>query len=45
LIILNSSHENKNGELHFYFTELNRVPEEFKIDKFSTKEFFLEAAV
>jgi hypothetical protein len=38
-------HEIKQGELHFYFTELNTIPEEFKDLKLSSKGFFPEATV
>jgi hypothetical protein len=40
-----TKHEIKNGELHFYFTELNTIPEEFKDLKLSSKGFFPEATV
>ncbi|WP_343329009.1 ISAon1 family transposase N-terminal region protein [Polaribacter staleyi] len=40
-----TKHEVKNGELHFYFTELNTIPEEFKPLKLSSKGFFPEATV
>ena len=40
-----AKHEVKNGELHFYFTELNQVPEEFKAKKLHSKGFFPEATV
>ena len=40
-----TKHELKQGELHFYFTELNTVPEEFKTLKLSSKGFFPEATV
>jgi hypothetical protein len=40
-----TKHELKQGELHFYFTELNTVPEEFEALKLSSKGFFPEATV
>tara|TARA_R110000796_G_scaffold235291_1_gene354274 strand:- start:1016 stop:1366 length:351 start_codon:yes stop_codon:yes gene_type:complete len=40
-----TKHEVKNGELHFFFTELNIIPEEFKTLKLSSKGFFPEATV
>jgi len=40
-----TKHELKQGELHFYFTELNTVPQEFKAIKLSSKGFFPEATV
>ena len=40
-----TKHEVKNGELHFYFTELNTIPEEFKALKLSSKGFFPEATI
>ena len=40
-----TKHEVKNKELHFYFTELNTIPEEFKTLKLSSKGFFPEATV
>jgi hypothetical protein len=40
-----TKHKVSQGELHFYFTELNRVPEEFKDFKLSSKGFFPEATV
>lgn len=40
-----TKHEVKNGELHFYFTEFNTIPEEFKELKLSSKGFFPEATV
>ena len=40
-----TKHEVKNGELHFFFTELNTVPEEFKVLKLSSKGFFPEATI
>jgi len=40
-----TKHELKQGELHFYFTELNTIPEEFKTLKLSSKGFFPEATV
>lgn len=38
-------HEIKEEEIHFYFTELNEVPEEFKNVKLHSKGFFPEATV
>ena len=38
-------HEVKKGELHFHFTELNTIPEEFKALKLSSKGFFSEATI
>jgi len=38
-------HQVKQGELHFYFTELNSIPEGFKEFKLSSKGFFPEATV
>lgn len=38
-------HEVKSEEVHFYFTELNVVPEEFKAVKLHSKGFFPEATV
>ncbi|WP_026777267.1 hypothetical protein [Polaribacter sp. Hel_I_88] len=40
-----TKHELKQGELHFYFTELNKVSQEFKALKLSSKGFFPEATV
>ena len=40
-----TKHELKQGELHFYFTELNTIPEEFKALKLSSKGFFAQATV
>lgn len=40
-----TNHEVKNGELHFFFTELNTIPEEFKELKLSSKGFFPEATI
>ncbi|WP_158838035.1 ISAon1 family transposase N-terminal region protein [Polaribacter sp. L3A8] len=40
-----TKHEVKNGELHFHFTELNTIPEEFKALKLNSKGFFPEATV
>ncbi|WP_223267252.1 transposase [Polaribacter sp. IC073] len=40
-----TKHEIKNEELHFYFTELNNIPEEFKDIKLSSKGFFPKATV
>lgn len=38
-------HEIKEEEIHFYFTELNEIPDEFKGIKLTSKGFFLEATV
>ena len=40
-----SKHEIKQGELYFHFTELNKIPEEFKDVKLSSKGFFPESTV
>lgn len=40
-----TKHEIKGEELHFYFTELNNIPEEFIGVKLHSKGFFAEAAV
>ena len=40
-----TKHEIKHGALHFYFTELNNIPEAFKGLKLSSKGFFAEATV
>ncbi|MDD7913536.1 transposase [Polaribacter ponticola] len=40
-----TKHEIKQDELHFYFTELNNVPIEYKAVKLSSKGFFPEATV
>ena len=40
-----TKHEIKGEEIHFYFTELNTIPEEFKEDKLSSKGFFPEATI
>tara|TARA_R110002051_G_scaffold325492_1_gene428227 strand:+ start:143 stop:496 length:354 start_codon:yes stop_codon:yes gene_type:complete len=40
-----TKHEINGEEIHFYFTELNTIPEEFKQDKLSSKGFFAEATV
>lgn len=40
-----TKHEVKGEEIHFYFTELNNTPEEFKRDKLHSKGFFPEATV
>ena len=40
-----TKHEVKGEEIHFYFTELNEVPEEFKGLKLLSKGFFAEAIV
>ncbi len=40
-----TKHEVKSEEIHFYFTELNDVPEEFKEVKLHSKGFFPEATV
>ena len=39
------NHEIKGQEIHFYFTELNEIPEEFKAVKLHSKGFFPEATV
>ena len=38
-------YEFKGDDLHFYFTELNTIPEEFKGVKLSSKGFFPEATI
>lgn len=40
-----TKHEIKGEEIHFYFTELNEVPQEFKEIKLHSKGFFPEATV
>ncbi len=40
-----TKHEVKGQEIHFYFTELNTIPEEFKGVKLHSKGFFPEATV
>jgi len=40
-----TKHEIKGKEIHFYFTELNEVPEEFKGITLHSKGFFPEATV
>lgn len=35
----------KEEEIHFYFTELNEIPKEFKGIKFHSKGFFPQATV
>lgn len=40
-----TKHEIKGEELHFYFTEINNIPEEFKDDKLISKGFFPEATI
>lgn len=40
-----TKYEIKGEEIHFYFTESNRVPEEFKADKLHSKGFFPEATI
>jgi len=40
-----TKHEVKDQEIHFYFTELNSIPEEFKDAKLHSKGFFAEATV
>ena len=40
-----TKHEVKSEEIHFYFTELNNVPKEFKGIKLQSKGFFPEATV
>ena len=39
------NYEIKGEDLHFYFTELNTVPEGFKDDNLHSKGFFPEATV
>ena len=40
-----TKHEVKEQEIHFYFTELNKPPEEFTDVKLHSKGFFAEATV
>jgi hypothetical protein len=40
-----TKHEVKGQEIHFYFTELNTIPEEFKGVKLHSKGFVPEATV
>lgn len=40
-----TKYEIKGEEIHFYFTESNTIPEEFKQDKLSSKGFFPETRV
>lgn len=40
-----TKHEIKGEEIHFYFTELNMIPDEFKGVKLHSKGFFPEATV
>lgn len=40
-----TTHEVKGEEIHFYFTELNIIPDEFKGVKLHSKGFFPEATV
>jgi len=40
-----TKHKIKNQEIHFYFTELNVIPEEFKNLKLHSKGFYPEATV
>jgi hypothetical protein len=40
-----TKHEIKGDEIHFYFTELNDIPEEFKVFKLHSKGFFPEATL
>lgn len=40
-----TNHEIKNQEIHFYFTELNNVPEGFANVKLHSKGFFPEATI
>jgi hypothetical protein len=40
-----TKHEVKGEEIHFYFTESNDIPEEFKGVKLHSKGFFPEATV
>ncbi len=40
-----TKHEIKAEEIHFYFTELNIIPDEFKDIKLHSKGFFPEATI
>ena len=40
-----TKHEVKGEEIHFYFSELNTIPEEFKGIKLHSKGFFPEATL
>lgn len=40
-----TKHEIKGEEIHFYFTEVNNIPEEFAKVKLHSKGFFPEATV
>lgn len=40
-----TEHKIKGEDLHFHFTELNTVPDEFKGARLSSKGFFPEATV
>ena len=40
-----TKHDVKGEELHFYFTENNSVPLEFKTQKLTSKGFFPEATL
>ena len=40
-----TKHKVKEEEIHFYFTELNEVPEEFNDIKLHSKGFFPEATI
>lgn len=40
-----TKHVIKGEEIHFYFTELNEIPEEFETIKLHSKGFFPEATV
>lgn len=40
-----TKHEIKGEEIHFYFTELNTVPEELKENNLHSKGFFAEATI
>ena len=40
-----TKHEIRNEEIHFYFTELNKTPEEFDKVKLHSKGFFPQATV
>lgn len=40
-----TKHEIKGDELHFYFTELNQVPDGYSNTKLHSKGFFPEATV
>lgn len=40
-----TKHEIKGDEIHFYFTELNKIPEQYVGVKLHSKGFFPEATV